>query len=36
MIPVSRPTVTTDAWLNFRTTTAITTHSTPSSSSTHQ
>ena len=36
MIPVRIPTVVTDAWLNFSTTTAITIQSTPIRSSTHQ
>jgi hypothetical protein len=34
--PVSTPTVTTEAWLNFNTTTAITSHSTPTDRSIHQ
>jgi hypothetical protein len=34
--PVSTPTVTTDAWSNFNMTNAITVHSTPANSSTHQ
>jgi hypothetical protein len=36
IIPVSTPTVTMDAWLNFRTTAATISQNTPSSNSSHQ